>query len=340
MADPNNTPRQHSVKVPRLYKVAANILRVYRQSGDATSLKNLVYQETETNNKHPNVKAIYAILMGCVKRERSLKAAFKSVGLFVKEPQFDPFLAEVLCTELVFGKKKLSGESRPVTTIIKYEEKLKEFVQDEGEIEAEVPRPRFVRINTLKVRMKRILQHLKAEGFVEVMYGRKCTTYAEFLECVGTLKPREFISDYHLDNLLVFAPKTHFYDHPLYLDGSFVLQDKASCLPVAALNLPSGATVMDACAAPGMKTTQIAAAVASDVDESALPTVYAIERSVKRCETLRKIVNASGANHVIRVINKDFLEVDPQDFEDVEYFVVDPSCSGSGTQSGIMFSSL
>lgn len=44
-----------------------------------------------------------------------------------------------------------------------------------------------------------------------------------------------------------------------------MLQDKASCLPVAAIDLPTGATVMDACSAPGMKTTQIAASGAAKV---------------------------------------------------------------------------
>ena len=104
--------RPHSIKVPRLYKVAATILRRYRDGRTATSLKNLVY---EYQKKHPNVKAIYAILTQCVKHEQKLNETFVEVGLRDKEPGLDRFMAEVLIAELVFGKQTLPGESREAT---------------------------------------------------------------------------------------------------------------------------------------------------------------------------------------------------------------------------------
>ena len=58
--------------------------------------------------------------------------------------------------------------------------------------------------------------------------------------------------------------------------------------------------------------------------------VYAVERSVKRCETLRKIVDGAGADSVVQVMNRDFLDLNPSEYADVEYIVLDPSCSGSG----------
>ena len=97
-----------------MYKVASTILRQYRDGGAATSLKNLVY---EHQKKHPNVKAIYAILTQCVKHERELNDSFDEVGLCDKEPGLDRCMAEVLITELVFGKKKLPGDSREAFTI-------------------------------------------------------------------------------------------------------------------------------------------------------------------------------------------------------------------------------
>ncbi len=331
-----NTRRPHSVKVPRLYKVAASILRQYRESGNGgTSLKNLVY---EHQNKHPNVKAIYAILMECVRREGTIKAAMATANLFEQEPRFDRFMAEVLVAELFFGKKKLAGESRPVTTVMKYEKALKKYFDAAPSDSAEQDRtdtyPRYVRVNTLKVRTKRVLKHLKSEGFVELTYSQETTSYAEFLGMAGAAKKGEFLVDYHIPDLLLFAPKTHFYDHPLYLDGSLILQDKASCLPVVALDPPAGVVVMDACAAPGMKTTQVAAVIAdgsADPEESGA-RVYAVERSAKRCQTLNKIVDGAGASEIVTVINSDFLELHPQDYPDVQFMVVDPSCSGSGSQ--------
>ena len=65
--------------------------------------------------------------------------------------------------------------------------------------------------------------------------------YEDFLTEISDLKENEFMLDFHMPNyLLVFNAKTQFYDHPLYLDGSIVLQDKASCLSVEAMNPPPG----------------------------------------------------------------------------------------------------
>lgn len=61
--------------------------------------------------------------------------------------------------------------------------------------------------------------------------------------------------------------------------------------------------------------------------------MYAVERSAKRCETLRKIVEGAGAGSVVQVMNRDFLDLDPSEYADVGYIVLDPSCSGSGKLS-------
>ena len=61
--------------------------------------------------------------------------------------------------------------------------------------------------------------------------------------------------------------------------------------------------------------------------------MYAVERSARRCETLRKIVEGAGAGTIVQVMNRDFLDLDPLEYADVEYIVLDPSCSGSGKLS-------
>jgi len=101
-------------------------------------------------------------------------------------------------------------------------------------------------------------------------------------------------------------------------------QDKASCLPVACLNPPPGASLLDACAAPGMKTSQAAGAVGR------CGKVVAVERSSKRAATLKEILAKSEADAVTTVLETDFLDVRPEEHPDVEYLVVDPSCSGTG----------
>jgi putative methyltransferase len=67
--------------------------------------------------------------------------------------------------------------------------------------------------------------------------------------------------DPHVSDLLVFKPGTDLHDHPMVRDGEIVLQGKASCLPAAALEPRVGWEVIDCCAAPGNKTTHLAALV-------------------------------------------------------------------------------
>lgn len=77
------------------------------------------------------------------------------------------------------------------------------------------------------------------------------------------------------------------------------------------------------CAAPGMKTTHIAAHLKNT------GTVYAVERDPRRFKVLDNIVNSSGAT-CVKTFNKDVLTCYNDDFPGVEYILVDPSCSGSG----------
>nr|KAJ3420926.1 putative 28S rRNA (cytosine-C(5))-methyltransferase [Polyrhizophydium stewartii] len=59
--------------------------------------------------------------------------------------------------------------------------------------------------------------------------------------------------------MLVMPPNTDLHDDPLLVEGHIVLQDKASCFPAFLLRPPKGATVIDACAAPGNKTSHLSA---------------------------------------------------------------------------------
>ena len=114
---------EHSVKVPRLYKVASSVLKNY-QSGQG-SVKTLVY---EARKKHPNVKALFALVNESLKHEQNVKSAFEKLQLLETEKPLDYTLALILTTELVFGKKVLPGQSKPILTILKYENKLKELI--------------------------------------------------------------------------------------------------------------------------------------------------------------------------------------------------------------------
>jgi 25S rRNA (cytosine2278-C5)-methyltransferase len=150
--------------------------------------------------------------------------------------------------------------------------------------------PRWVRVNQLKTTTEDFLDTLASKNFQPVVE----------LNDLDSVKAGYFV-DPNVPNLLAFSPH-----HPIqstlekeYSSGAIILQDKASCIPVVLLDPPRGARVLDACAAPGNKTTQLAAAVG--------PTghVVAVERDQKRVETLRHMVQRAGAGKCIPLLDPD-----------------------------------
>ena len=60
-------------------------------------------------------------------------------------------------------------------------------------------------------------------------------------------------------------------------------------------------------------------------------SIIAIERDAKRCKTLRQTVSNARASKV-SVHCADFLKLNPAEYQDVKYILVDPSCSGTGNR--------
>ncbi len=272
---------------------------------------------------------MYALLSESVRRSRSLDGILGGAGILEREPGLDESLARILVTELLYGKGSLPGASRPVRTVASYEGRLREAAEaaaeEDDQDEEATSLPRYARVNTLKATAEQVVEKLEEEGWEEVGGGElRAGREASFAKAAASLSPHQFLRDPLLPNVLAFPAGTSFYGHPLYSRGLVLLQDRASCMPVSALAPPPGAVVLDACAAPGMKTTQAAAAV------GAAGKVYAVERSAKRCRVLRKVLSDSGADGVAEVVNADFLELDPASYPDVQHVVLDPSCSGSG----------
>ncbi|KAL1900134.1 hypothetical protein Sste5346_002444 [Sporothrix stenoceras] len=203
---------------------------------------------------------------------------------------------------------------------------------------------RWVRINTLKTTLEQQLD----------------TTFAGY-EKVSTLKelfatdadgPRLYI-DEHVPNLVAVplvtvlsassSVQTDLTRCDAYKRGAIIFQDKASCFPAYLLDpasVPGGGHVVDACAAPGNKTSHLAALLG----EEKTPTdrrVFAFEKDKYRSKTLQNMLSKAGAlaegegeSVSIATVDagQDFLKVDPtaERFRDVRALLLDPSCSGSG----------
>jgi putative methyltransferase len=143
--------------------------------------------------------------------------------------------------------------------------------------------------------------------------------------------------DEHVPDLIATAGPDDTSSLQSYKNGKFIYQEKASCFPAYLLNptLDDG-DIIDTCAAPGNKTTHIAAilskAIASET-EGKKRRVTACEKDPLRSQTLEKMVKLAGANDVVTIKTKqDFLRIDPtrKDVSKVTALLLDPSCSGSG----------
>lgn len=309
----------HSVTVPRIYKFTANVVR--RVQEDGASLKTLIYEKN-----HPNIAGIYGLSMNTLRMLPYLDQLFHNTNILIEQPRLDPWLARVLITELLWGKKCLKGHSKPVLTVLAYEKKLQQELKNLNYIETlishkeKVQKPRYVRVNTLLLSVEEAISFFQKEGWQLLP---RSTTYSSYLQSLSQLSEPYFIQDIHITEVLAFPSLTSFHEHAGYQNGELILQDKASCLSAHLLNPVSGSVVLDMCAAPGMKTTHIAAKLRN------YGAVYAVEIDAKRFETLFKQIKTTYSS-CVKVLNQDVLTLDPRRYSHVEYILVDPSCSGSG----------
>lgn len=192
--------------------------------------------------------------------------------------------------------------------------------------------PRWVRVNTLKTTLEDQLDST-FKNFTRVYSIREVMGVGAG---ASPGKPSYYV-DEHIPNLLAVSPSFEFTKTGAYAAGAIILQDKASCFPAYLLDpLPSDGDVIDSCAAPGNKTTHLAALLHSRtvVDEgSHAQKIYAFEKDKNRARTLDKMVGLAGARDTVRInFAQDFLRADPRAsmFKDVGALLLDPSCSGSG----------
>lgn len=108
----------------------------------------------------------------------------------------------------------------------------------------------------------------------------------------------------------------------IYKNGKIYLQSLSSMLPPIILEPKEGIDILDMAAAPGGKTTQIAALT----NNKAHITAY--EKNKIRAERLKYNVDKQGATCVF-IMPKDSRFID--DFFSFDQILLDAPCSGSGT---------
>ncbi|XP_077283877.1 uncharacterized protein LOC143909659 isoform X2 [Arctopsyche grandis] len=237
-------------------------------------------------------------------------------------------MARILFTELIWQKKTLIGESKPFKIVNHFYEEYKDFcisLSARKPSVKKVTKPRYIRVNTLKLNTTDAIQNFRNEGWNFV----RCTSgsYDDYLRQLENLGEYDFITDYHVKVVFAFPSKTSFFNHEAYINSEIFLQDKATCLAGHLLAPTPGSTILDMCAAPGMKTTHLAQLIKND------GVIYSVEQDQKRFDVLSQFVEASGAT-CVKLINKDVTLLRRTDCPNVDYILLDPSCSGSGIDRG------
>lgn len=73
---------------------------------------------------------MYALAAETLKKLAQIEFLLKKSKLLEKEPRIDVWLARVLITELLWGKKSLGGESKPIKTILAYQQIFNAHLSD------------------------------------------------------------------------------------------------------------------------------------------------------------------------------------------------------------------
>ncbi len=112
------------------------------------------------------------------------------------------------------------------------------------------------------------------------------------------------------------------YAHPLWEEGHFMPQSRSSQAVARAVDPQPGERVLDLCAAPGGKTTHLAALMRDEGE------IVSVERHAGRAEALGATCARMGATSVRVVVGDAGDVVEEQAFDRV---LADPPCSGLGT---------
>lgn len=244
-------------------------------------------------------------------------------------------MVKVLLYELLIGKGKIQGGGA-VSRFVKenaaaVREALEKQMAKEGAkapsdllpvAHREVIMPRYARVNTLKISVADAVSQLKHGGYQLSDYATVSAA-----RCERRSDASIFALDNTLEDVILFPHGTDLHQHPMVVSSELRLQDKASCFP-AHVMAGGGQPIrvaLDACSAPGNKTTHLSALMGGK------GKLIAVEMDKRRSELLQQTVDIMAASNV-EVQRKDFLTLprDRKPYSEVEGIMLDPSCSGSG----------
>ena len=340
------------------YQEAGNVVNELLSKSGGRGLKSIIFAK----NRSKGVKATYATVCKCMQHIPTMNAILNDdAGKLRKAIKFDDVhnkgLMYVMLYELLFSKyRSIRGGGKLKRMIIKYEKELRKSIdayeEKHGAGDRAVNFPRYVRVNVMQTSTSAMVKTLQE------IIGERATDDASNGERDNMMI--SFFADAHVPDLLVLHPLASSLLHrdtEIVKSGKIILQDKSSCFSALALargnaNAPMNCDWIDACAAPGNKTTHLAALVSTLNNDTLMSnkkkgkkpkprsTIFAFERSSIRFKILKSRIetlvptpeSGTQASVAVEPLLGDFLKSDPKDpqFSNVRGILLDPSCSGSG----------
>uniref|UniRef100_H2Z201 SAM-dependent MTase RsmB/NOP-type domain-containing protein n=1 Tax=Ciona savignyi TaxID=51511 RepID=H2Z201_CIOSA len=302
-----------------LYKSAEEVLT------QVTTYKSSV-KKSLFASKFKNPKQLAALVMETLKYKVILEEILEQTKLLKQSKGVSHNLALFLLYDFLIGKgiqcggklkKFVSSRKSMLNSAFARMKIRKKVAKNEDLIETKHPLlPKYLRVNTLTTTFKKMVVALEKDGYSQVDINE------------NEIELKQFSVDPDISNLLVFNPKTDLHAHQLYKNGSLIFQDKASCLSAFVLDPAPHTHVIDACAAPGNKTSHLAAIMNNT------GKLFAVDRDRDRVKIMERQLQKANVQNC-EIINSDFMKLNPTDpkFQKVECILVDPSCSGSGIVS-------
>lgn len=309
----------------------------------AGSMQTLVLNGCKRYKLKTNPRHIFAIVSSTWKYREFLSKVIKRSGILQDVPKkkgnpiFNENTLMLLIHDMLLSKsKRIQMGKHPIKNfVLKHKTRLKaelsklmvkykvsnisQLVADGSE--DDMPPVRWIRLNPILVgdRSDAVLTELYRK------FPSKVTSWKNIV-------PGSIYADEYIPNLFGIHPNDKITSHELYKSGKVIIQDRASCFPAHILNPDKDDVVIDSCAAPGNKTTHLAAHIfgSNGFGEDQVK-IHAFEKNSNRAETLKMMLKTAGCHQGVKVHIGDFTELGkPEKFTSVTGFIVDPSCSGSG----------
>jgi 16S rRNA (cytosine967-C5)-methyltransferase len=168
----------------------------------------------------------------------------------------------------------------------------------------------------------RVLMHRDNEPAESSIRANRLRTDAASVVELLAAEGVEARTDLLAPEAVVLSSPYDVHASALFADGLVMPQSRASMLVARALDPRPGERVLDLCAAPGAKSTHLAALMGGEGE------VVAVEADPRRAEAVRRNAERLGAEHVRAVVGD---AAEPAFGEGYDRVLVDPPCSDLGT---------